>query len=343
VISNTANVSTTTADPNAANDTSTATTTVTGLSADLSVTKADTPDPVVAGSNITYTLVANNAGPNDATAVTLTDVLPANTTFVSATAPAGWTLTTPAVGGTGTVTATRPTLATASPQNFTLVVQVNAGVATGTVITNTAAIASTTADPAAANNSATTTSTTSAAPAANVNGTKTAAGSFQAGSTVTYTIVLSNNGSGAQGDNPGNEFTDVLPAPLQLVSATATSGTAVATIGTNTVAWNGAIPAAGSVTITITATIPAATAPGTSITNQGTISTDLDSNGTNETTRTTDDPSTGGADATGFVVQGSGSPFAEPITIPAFGDAGRALLVLLLAMFAMGALGRMRR
>jgi len=38
---------------------------------------------------------------------------------------------------------------------------------------------------------------------------------------VTYTVVLTNSGPGAQGDNPGNEFTDVLPAGLTLVSATA--------------------------------------------------------------------------------------------------------------------------
>ena len=66
------------------------------------------------------------------------------------------------------------------------------------------------------------------------------------GGTVTYTVTLTNTGPGAQGDNPGNEFTDVLPAHLALVSATATSGTAVANVGTNTVTWNGSIPAGGS-------------------------------------------------------------------------------------------------
>ena len=45
------------------------------------------------------------------------------------------------------------------------------------------------------------------------------------GGTITYTIVLTNNGTGVQGDNAGNEFTDTLPAGLTLVSANATSGT----------------------------------------------------------------------------------------------------------------------
>jgi uncharacterized repeat protein (TIGR01451 family) len=98
-----------------------------------------------------------------------------------------------------------------------------------------------------------------AAFAATIDATKTVSGNFQVGGSVTYPVVLSNGGRGPQPDNPGDEFVDVLPSALQLVSASATSGTAVATIVTNTVTWNGSIPAGGSVTITITATI----SPGT--------------------------------------------------------------------------------
>ena len=53
-------------------------------SADLAVTTTDSPDPAVAGGDITYTITLSNAGPDDAQNVTLTDVIPANTTFVSA-------------------------------------------------------------------------------------------------------------------------------------------------------------------------------------------------------------------------------------------------------------------
>ena len=53
-----------------------------------------------------------------------------------------------------------------------------------------------------------------AAPGAVVTGTKTVSGTFTAGGTVTYTVTLTNTGGGAQADNPGNEFTDVLPASL---------------------------------------------------------------------------------------------------------------------------------
>ncbi|HVU13410.1 MAG TPA: hypothetical protein VHD90_19160 [Phototrophicaceae bacterium] len=138
-----------------------------------------------------------------------------------------------------------------------------------------------------------------------VAGTKTVTGTFEEGGSVTYTVILTNSGTGAQGDNPGNEFVDVLPVSLTLVSANASSGTAVATVGTNTVTWNGTIPASGgSVTITIPAIIKPGTA-GQTISNTGTISYDADRNGTNESSGTTNTAS--------FIV---GSPLPLP-TSPA--------------------------
>ena len=125
---------------------------------------------------------------------------------------------------------------------------------------------------------------------ATVTGTKTVTGTFNPGGAITYTVVLTNAGPSTQADNPGDEFTDVLPASLTLVSATASSGTAVATVGTNTVTWNGSLANGASVTITINATIAASTALGTMVSNQGTASFDADGNGTNEATALTDDP-----------------------------------------------------
>jgi uncharacterized repeat protein (TIGR01451 family) len=122
--------------------------------ADLSVTKAATPNPVVPGSNITYTITVQNAGPQDATNVAWDDAVPTGTTFVSATAPAGWTLTTPPVGGTGTVTGTRALLTVADgAQVFTLVVQVGAGVSNGTPIDNIVDVDGSSVDPNLLNNS----------------------------------------------------------------------------------------------------------------------------------------------------------------------------------------------
>ncbi len=144
---------------------------------------------------------------------------------------------------------------------------------------------------------------TAFAAATTVSGTQTVSGTFSPGGTVTYTVTLTNNGSGNQADNPGNEFNEVLPPSLTLVGASSTSGAAVATVGTNTITWNGQLaPLGGSVTITITATVNSGTG-GQTISAQGTISYDADGNGTNEATSQTDDPSQPGAsDPTSFTV-----------------------------------------
>ena len=139
-------------------------------------------------------------------------------------------------------------------------------------------------------------------PGAFVTGTKSVTGSFLSGGAIVYTIVLSNSGSGAQPDNPGDEFSDVLPTQLALTGASASSGTAVATIATRTVTWNGSIAVGASVTITILATIDP-DHEGTTVSNQGSVSFDSTGVGTNDMTRLTDDPAVAGAnDPTQFVV-----------------------------------------
>ncbi|MBK5258594.1 MAG: ExeM/NucH family extracellular endonuclease [Thermoanaerobaculia bacterium] len=328
VITNTATASSSTSDPNPGNESGTATTTVGVGSADLSVTKVDTPDPVNAGSNLTYTITVTNAGPSDATTATLSDTIPSGTTFVSLPSPAGWSCVVPAVGAGGPVTCSNPSMAIGSSV-FTLTVAVDPLAAAGSIITNTAAIASATTDPDSSNDSST--ATTDVVSPATISGTKTASGTFLPGSTVTYTIVLSNAGPATQLDNPGDELSDVLPPELTLLTATATSGTAIATIGTNTVAWNGSIPAAGSVTITIQALIEAVPV-GTTISNQGTINYDADGNGTNETATLTDDPAQGGTnDPTVFTV-----PAVAAIpALDGFGHAGLAALIAGIGLLVM--------
>jgi uncharacterized repeat protein (TIGR01451 family) len=151
------------------------------------------------------------------------------------------------------------------------------------------------------------------------------------GDPIVYTITLTNSGATAQGDNPGDEFTDLLSSELTLVSANASSGTAIANVGTNTVTWNGAIPAGNSVTIIINAVVNA-TATGT-VSNQGTVSYDSDGNGTNESQSVTNDPSTAAAnDPTLFAVGAAitGVPALSPASLLFLSIllAGAALLVL---------------
>jgi uncharacterized repeat protein (TIGR01451 family) len=57
--------------------------------ADLSVQKSDSPDPVVEGAPLTYTITVSNAGPDAVTGVTLTDELPNKVDYVSATTTQG--------------------------------------------------------------------------------------------------------------------------------------------------------------------------------------------------------------------------------------------------------------
>jgi uncharacterized repeat protein (TIGR01451 family) len=155
VITNTASV-TSPDDAVTANNSASATTTVSG-GANLLVLKSDSPDPVAVGGNVTYALTVRNDGPLAATSVTLSDVIPANTTFVSVTPAAGWSCPSLSVGGMGTQTCTIATLAPLSSASFALVVKVNPGTPGGTVISNTATVSSATTDPSSANNTATTT------------------------------------------------------------------------------------------------------------------------------------------------------------------------------------------
>ena len=163
--------------------------------------------------------------------------------------------------------------------------------------------------------------------------TKTAGGDFGPGGTVTYTIVLTNTSGLDQADNPGAEFTDVLPAQLTLVSDRRPPARRWRPSATNTVTWNGPIPAGGSVTITIQATIEARASPGTTISNQGSVAYDANGDGTNEATAMTDDPAAGGRpNPTTFVVGGGRSA----VEIPALNEVGLAVLVLLLALGGAG-------
>jgi len=60
-----------------------------GDTANLRVTKSDSPDPVRVGQVLTYTIEVTNLGPQGATDVTVTDKLPAQVDFLSASASSG--------------------------------------------------------------------------------------------------------------------------------------------------------------------------------------------------------------------------------------------------------------
>jgi uncharacterized repeat protein (TIGR01451 family) len=124
--------------------------------ADLSLTKTESavaaaqcPNPVqiylcvMAGRNLTYTLSATNAGPDDASHVKVTDTLPSDTTYVSASGT-GWTC-----GHVGqVVTCTRPTLSTTTAPDISIVATANGTLRHGPLsITNDASVTSDVFDP----------------------------------------------------------------------------------------------------------------------------------------------------------------------------------------------------
>ncbi|MCB1054815.1 MAG: IPTL-CTERM sorting domain-containing protein [Acidobacteria bacterium] len=304
------------------------------LNADLSVTKTDGLATAAPGQATTYTITVANAGPQADSGASVVDAFPA--AFTGAT----WTCV-GAGGGTCTAAGAGNINDTASlPAGGSVTYTVNGTInpAFTGVLSNTATVTpgAGITDPNNADNSAT--DTTTVASAASISGTKSVSGNFAPGGAITYTVVLTNSSSATQLDNPGDEFVDILPADVALVSASATSGTAVANTGTNTVTWNGMIAGMSSVTITIDAVIDAAAAPGTTISNQGTINFDADGNGTNETSAQTDDPAVGGgADPTDLQVT------ADALAIPTLSTWGLALMVAALMLAAMALLTRRRR
>jgi uncharacterized repeat protein (TIGR01451 family) len=156
LLNNTANATTTSTDPTTPN-TSTAGTTITAGNADVGVVKTAAPGPYGTGSNLTYTIAVSNAGPTAAANVTVTDVIPAGTTFVSATPTQG------SCSGTTTVTCTLGSIANLGSASITLTVTLPS--APGSVA-NTAIVSTTSPDPTPGNN--TSTSNITVIPAANI-------------------------------------------------------------------------------------------------------------------------------------------------------------------------------
>ena len=237
-ITDTANVSSATTDPNPNNNSATATVVVaTAGQSDLSVTSAASPNPITDGNNITYTQVVANGGPAASGTATFTDTIPTGSTFVSFGVPSGWNCgTLPAVGGTGTITCTIASLAVNATANFPLVVKASLGDAPGSTIVNTANInipCSSAGDPNCANNSATTTVYVASPTQADVAITKTASPDpVDQGTNLTYTLQVTNNGPATA---QGVTVTDPIPGEVTYASVATSHGTCTYTVSTTTV------------------------------------------------------------------------------------------------------------
>jgi uncharacterized repeat protein (TIGR01451 family) len=207
--------------------------------ADLSATQTVSPDPVTTGSDLTYQLTVINNGVARATDVTVTDIIPAGTSFQSATAPAGWSSSTPNVGDTGTVTFTKSSLAASEPAVFTLVVKAECGLPNGATISNTVTVSGTRPDTNTDNNSSTVTAQASdLAPVINLPANiSQPTDPGQPTAIVNYNVTADDNCAGVMlvSDHPsGSAF----PIGTTTVHITATDSTGNVTNGTFTVTIN---------------------------------------------------------------------------------------------------------
>jgi uncharacterized repeat protein (TIGR01451 family) len=168
------------------------TVTVTGpvSSADLSVTKSDSPDPVLAGGTLTYTIVVSNAGPSAAETVTLSDTFPAQLTDVTVVDAGPYTC-----GVVGQVlSCTIASHPVGVDATITVTATVDPATVAGTTISNTAGVDSATDDPVPANDSATATTTVAAPASADLSVTKSARPSSlpEPGGTVSFSVLIEN-------------------------------------------------------------------------------------------------------------------------------------------------------
>jgi len=246
-------------------------------SADLAVTNAGLPNPVIAGNNITYTQVVSNNGPFDAVNAVFSEAVPANTTFQSIAAPAGWSCNSNAsIIATGNITCTNPDIpiGVGGTGTFTVVTQVNALTALGTQIVDVASISSGTNDPNLANNTATAINIVGSATSALLTLTKTASAPTVApGATITYTLVLNNVGPAAA---VSTSIVDTVPTNTTFLSLTSPGGWSCSTPavgGTGNISCTLPSFASGATaTFTLVVTVSAAAVPGSTISNTATAS-----------------------------------------------------------------------
>jgi uncharacterized repeat protein (TIGR01451 family) len=151
-LTNAVSASATTADPVPGNNTASVTATV-STRANLSITKTG-PTAPTAGTDVAYTITVRNSGPSNASAVSMTDTIPAGTSFQSLTSPIDWSCVKPSVGTAGPVgvSCSIASLAPGATASFTLTVRLGPSAAAGGDLCNTASVASTTTDPVSSNN-----------------------------------------------------------------------------------------------------------------------------------------------------------------------------------------------
>ena len=248
VVTNIATVTSTTADPNLANNTSSPVVTSVTPVADVAIGKTGSAS-VFAASNLVYTISVTNFGPSSASAVVVTDALPTGVTFVSASGGG--------INNSGVVNWSLGTLTNGQTSNVTVTVTAPASGS----LSNVATVSTPTGDPNLTNN-LTPPVITTVTPVADVAIGKTGPASVFAASNLVYTISVTNFGPSSAS---AVVVTDSLPVTVTFVSA---SGGGINNSGV--VNWSlGTLTNGQTSNVTVTVTAPASG----SLSNVATVST----------------------------------------------------------------------
>jgi uncharacterized repeat protein (TIGR01451 family) len=218
-VNDTATVSSATPDPDLSNNEAVGRVSF-GSSADLRLLKTDSPDPVTAGTNITYTLTVFNDGPSTATDVIVKDDLPAQVTDVSVTS-AGNTCNAGVPGDPLLpVTCNMGSIANGASEQITIVAKVKPDTPAGTILFNQARVTGSSADPDNSDNNQS--AYTDVNTRADLGILKTAdAAEYKPNTTITYRVRVTNNGPS---DAQNVVVTDTLPESKQGIYLSDTGG-----------------------------------------------------------------------------------------------------------------------
>lgn len=264
-------------------------------SANLAISISDSPDPVIAGTNLTYTINLQNTGTGPAVFAQMNDTLPANTTLQSVSGSAGWNCT----SAGNAVTCRKDTMANGESAAFTVVARVNPAAPDGSMLTNTATASSTTADPNNANNAATATTQVIASADIEVLSKVDTPDPVVTNSPLTYTITLRNIGPSVAA---GIVLSDPLPAGAIFGSCASTGTGACGGSAQNRNVMFATMAVGETQTVTFVTTANCSLADGAVINNTATV------------TSATQDPNPGNNSASASTVAQNPPPV---ITCPA--------------------------
>ncbi len=254
-------------DTNPANNRRTEATTL-DSAGDFGIEKLATPDPVVAGAEITYTITVRNAGPSASAGFNVVDDLPAAVQYVANSfSGSGWTF------NAATMTArSRRRSDLGWEQQLQLSRPATAG--SGNVVNTARVQAGSTPDPLLDNNTGTVTTTITAGADLGLTKSATPAPAIS-GQPITFNVQLRNQGPSAA-VNP--RFVDNLPTGFVVTGGTAPAGWTCSNSNadtTRTCALNGSLAVGAVANFTIASVVPAAgTNSSGNVTNSATASAD---------------------------------------------------------------------